>query len=167
MRYESIEQLYEEKAHIIFRYLMKTGCPKEDAEDIMQATFSKAIEQMIHLSFDNPSAWLFQVATNAYYDLCRRNRAYPSLHVEQQFLERMQQETNDIETFILQKETKEEMSTYLQQMTPSYAHLLLLKYDVGLSYEEIALMLNRSVEYVRTNLYRARQQLKKRMEEER
>ena len=42
MRYESIEQLYEEKAHIIFRYLMKTGCPKEDAEDIMQATFFKS-----------------------------------------------------------------------------------------------------------------------------
>ena len=133
----------------------------------MQATFSKAIEQMIHLSFDNPSAWLFQVATNAYYDLCRRNRAYPSLQVEQQFIERMQKERNDIEVLVLQKETKEEMSAYLQQMTPSYAHLLLLKYDVGLSYEEIALMLNRSVEYVRTNLYRARQQLKKRMEEER
>ena len=166
MRYESIEQLYEEKAHIIFRYLMKTGCPKEDAEDIMQTTFSKAIEQMIHLSFDNPSAWLFQVATNAYYDLCRRNRAYPSLQVEQQFIERMQKETNDTEVLVLQKETKEEMSAYLQQMTPSYAHLLLLKYEVGLSYEEIALMLNRSVEYVRTNLYRARQQLKKRMEEE-
>ncbi len=161
MKEPTIESLYEQKFDFIFRYLCKIGCPKEEAEDIVQSTFFKAIEHMIHLSTDNPSAWLFQVATNAYYDYCRRENAYPSLKVERQFAERMEKEETDVADRLIAMESTEAIQATLRKMTPTYAHLLLLKYELDMSYEQIAQMLNRSVEYVRTNLYRARQQFKK------
>ena len=46
MHNELLEEIFKSKMDIIFRYLIKIGCNRPDAEDIVQDTLFKAI---IHL----------------------------------------------------------------------------------------------------------------------
>lgn len=161
-----MNQLYQEKAQLIFNYLRKLGCPREDAEDIVQTTFAKAIEQWIHIGTDQVSAWLFKVAINHYYDLYRHRRTFPHLQVDDYLIEQML-ETSRLEgdSLLMTKEAQEEFKDLLGQMKPSYAHLLLLKYEAEYSYQEIGTLLEMKEDAVRTSLYRARKQFKQRWEE--
>ena len=163
---QTLHQLYEQKAQLIFNYLRKLGCPREDAEDIVQATFAKAVEQWIHIATDQVSAWLFRVAVHHYYDLYRHRRAFPHLQVDDAFMEQvLEEQTLEGETVLLTKETQEEFKALLGQMKPSYAHLLLLKYEAAYSYQEIGQLVDMKEDAVRTSLYRARKQFKQRWEE--
>ncbi|MCM3324778.1 RNA polymerase sigma factor [Cytobacillus kochii] len=161
MKVQTLEELYRAKFHLIFRYLLKVGCSREDAEDIIQNTFYKAIENMIHLEVENPSAWLFKVATHNYYDLCRKQKRHPQVKVHDEFLENFLAHADEGERFVINQENKAEIHAVINQLKPSQANLLLLKYEMDLSYEQIGNLLNMKIDTVRVTLYRARNQFKK------
>ena len=157
----TIEDLYKKKFQIIFKHLINIGCSKENAEDIVQNTFYKAIENMVHLEVTNLSAWLFKVSIHQFYDICRRQQRFPKVNIDDHaFITTFIQEETG-EDVLLQKEFHGDIRNMLDELKPSYKNLLLLKYDLGLSYEEIAMMLDMKVETVRTTLYRARKEFKK------
>lgn len=160
MQIRTLEDLYRERSKLIFRYLVKIGCSKEDAEDIVQNTFSKAFEHMIHLETENPSAWLFRVSLNNYYDLCRKQQRYPHAKIDERFFENLHQTDEDGEQVLLRKEDKQEIEAVLNQLSPAQSNMLLLKYGLGLSYEEMSSLLNRKVDTIRTTLYRSRHAFK-------
>ncbi len=166
MKTETIEDLYRRKFQIIFKYLISIGCSKENAEDIVQNTFYKAIENMVHLEVRNISAWLFKVSVNQFYDLCRRKRRFPKVHInDQAFIDFFIQEETS-EDLLLVKEFQGDIRHLLDELKPSHKNLLLLKYDLGLSYEEISAMLDMKVETIRTTLYRARKEFKQKWREQ-
>lgn len=161
MKGATIEDLYQKKFKIIFKHLINMGCSKENAEDIVQNTFYKAIENMVHLEVSNLSAWLFKVSINQFYDICRRQQRFPKVNIDDAtFISTFIQEETG-EDFLLQKEFHGDIRNMLDELKPSYKNLLLLKYDLGLSYEEISVMLDMKVETVRTTLYRARKEFQK------
>lgn len=165
MKAKTIEDLYQKKFHIIFKHLIKMGCSKENAEDIVQNTFYKAIENMVHLEVKNISAWLFKVAIHQFYDLCRRTQRFPQVNIDDKafITSFIQVETG--EDLLLLKEFQGDIRSILNELKPSYKNLLLLKYELGLSYEEISMMLDMKVETVRTSLYRARKVFKEKWRE--
>lgn len=144
---------------------MNLGCSKEDAEDIVQNTFYKAIENMVHLEVKNLSAWLFKVSIHQFYDLCRRKQRFPKVNIDDNtFISLFIQEESG-EDLLLQREFHGDIRNILDELKPSYKNLLLLKYDLGLSYEEISIMIDMKVETVRTTLYRARKEFKRKWSE--
>ena len=166
MKIETIEELYQEKFQVIFKYLISIGCSKENAEDIVQNTFYKAIENMVHLEVHNLSAWLFKVSIHQFYDLCRRKQRFPKINIDDSaFITYFIQEETG-EDILLLKEFQGDIHTLLDELKPSYKNLLLLKYDLGLSYEEISAMLDMKVETIRTTLYRARNEFKRKWSEQ-
>lgn len=154
-----IERLYKEKSDIIYKYLLKIGCSNEDAKDIVQHAFFKAIENMIHLNERNVSAWLFKVSINKYYDLCRKQKRYPSVVTDENIMIHLIEE--DGEDILIKKENKQEVEEILDELSPIHKNLMLLKYDVELSYSQIASMLDMKEETVKTYLYRARNDFKR------
>lgn len=165
MKNETIEDLYQQKFQIIFKHLISMGCSKENAEDIVQNTFYKAIENMIHLEVENISAWLFKVSIHQFYDICRRTQRFPKVNIDDHaFISFFIQEETG-EDFVLLKEFHGDVHNLLDELKPSYKNLLLLKYDLGLSYEEISVMLDMKVETIRTSLYRARKEFKQKWSE--
>lgn len=160
MSIEKIEDLYVTHARFILNYLVKMGCSKENAEDIVQNTFSKAIELMIHLEVDNVKAWLFKVSLNQHYDVYRRNKRFPKVSVEDEHFLASFVDEEDGEFRLLQKEKATSISDTLEQLKPAAKNLLLLKYEMDMSYEEISQVLNIKVETIRTSLYRARNEFK-------
>jgi RNA polymerase sigma factor (sigma-70 family) len=65
------------------------------------------------------------------------------------------------EDYVQQTEMKKEIQNILNQLTPLHKQLLLLKYMLGLSYEEIAEMLDLNPGTLKTYLFRARKSFKK------
>ena len=161
-----ITLLYKEKAVIIKKYLIKNGCSLLDAEDIVQGTFVKAIQYMVELHEQNISAWLFKVALHAYYDLCRKNKKYPSCSIDDQdhFFMGLADEL-DGEMLFLAKEKGEEITKVLNMLNANQRNLLLLRYELELSYKDIAELTDMDENTIKTYLYRARLAFKKRWEE--
>lgn len=155
---ERLKRLYEEKATLIYHYLMKRGASKEDAEEIVQNTFLKAIEYEVHLQ-SNSSAWLFKVALNQFYDVCRKRKRHPSMTLDEQVL-KVELKAAGVEELICIQETGVALREQIGEMSETYQNLLLLKYEMNLSYEAIGKLLGMKPETVKTYLYRARNEFK-------
>lgn len=61
-----LTELYNRQAKIIYRYLLKYGCRKEEAEEIVQESFIKAIQYIDSVEERKLPSWIFKVALNNY-----------------------------------------------------------------------------------------------------
>ena len=70
------EQVYREYAGLVRRYLLKIGCDPQDAEDITQDTFVKALLRIDSFRGDSKlSVWLCAIARNTWLNqLKKRSR---------------------------------------------------------------------------------------------
>ena len=64
MSKEILTELYEKQAKIIYRYLLKHGCRKEEAEEIIQENFIKAIQYIDGVDERKLPSWIFKVSLN-------------------------------------------------------------------------------------------------------
>lgn len=156
-----LEKLFANKMNIIYKYLIKIGCNPADAEDIVQDTLLKAVIHLEAINSDKITSWLFKVALNSYYDLGRKNKKFPLVSLEVEIiLNNISTEDHLPEKYILDSEKKKQVSMVLEDLNPIYKNLLVLKYDVGLSYREIAEILDINEQTVKTYLYRAKQKFR-------
>lgn len=142
--------------NIVYRYLRKLGISKLDAEDAVQETAYKYLLYYDSIKNSKIRGWLIRVALNSYYDQCRKQGRYV-LDLNESVLKVDVQELP--ETIFLQKERDSELGKALSQLKPHFQELLLLKYQSGLTYEEISKLLDISVSSIKTNLFRARKKL--------
>lgn len=162
---DAMTELYKSKMKLIYKYLRKNGCSHSDAEDIVQDAFYQALRYIEGIDVDKISAWLFRVSINKFYDLCRTKSRHVILNInEEDFIKNLAKDYL-CEDYVLNMEKNEEVKNILNSLKNSYRSLLILKYEIGLSYREIASVLDIKETKVKTYLYRARNQFKKRWEE--
>ena len=166
MAIENIEDLYIAHFRLLFNYLRSIGCSKENAEDIIQNTFSKAVELSIHLEVTNISAWLFKVSLHQYYDLYRRNQRFPKANIDEEHFLGLFVQEEDAQRMLLQAERAHDITAVLDRLKPAYKNLLLLKYDLDLTYEQMSVILDMKIDTIRTSLYRARNEFKQKWSEQ-
>lgn len=151
-------QLLLEHAQIVFKYLIKIGAAKEDAEDITQETIT--IECLQQIDPKKMRAWMFKVAIHRYYSLYNKNKLIVRLNDDD--LERFLPVLEDVENQLLMKEQAHELAIVLQELQPTFQQqLLILKYYTGLSYKEISEILVMKETNVKTYLQRARKSFKR------
>ncbi|MCA0757180.1 RNA polymerase sigma factor [Paenibacillus sp. N4] len=152
-----LHQLLQPKLTEIKKYLIRLGAAPSDAEDIVQDTVYKAFLYIGSIEANKFSAWLYKVAINRYYDLCRRKKwiqvPIDSVDIPDSELP---------EDKLLQKEKREEIEAVLDDLLPHHKQLLIMKYELELSYQEIAELLGVKIEQVKSTLYYARKQFQKR-----
>jgi RNA polymerase sigma factor (sigma-70 family) len=161
MNSEIINEIFQQKMNLIYKYLVKLGCDQESAEDIVQDTFYKALKYIDGIQENKLSAWLFKVAINKYYDLCRKNNRYIYLNIDEGIFKESLTDRKLVEDFILDLERKDEILQVLNSISDIHKNLLLFKYDMDLSYKEIGEFLGINENTVKTYLFRAREQFKK------
>ncbi|MDA8234276.1 MAG: sigma-70 family RNA polymerase sigma factor [Clostridia bacterium] len=130
-------ELIKTKMTAIYRSLLKLGAAPADAEDIVQDTFYKALLYIDSVAPEKFSAWLIRVALNRYYDLCRKRQR----HVEVPLDEVIVEEKGGPEERALDQERREEVEGVLAELPDMYKQLLILKYQLDLSYKEIAALI--------------------------
>ncbi|TCP52691.1 RNA polymerase sigma-70 factor (ECF subfamily) [Tumebacillus sp. BK434] len=152
MDYDDLDQLLIDKGKMIFRYLMKLGVSRVDAEDIVQETLVKALQVLDDIAVDKFTPWLFRVAFNTHIDHLRKKKRRGELPLESVSL--ITQQTLD--DAVLTRELQDEIQSVFDSLHPAYSHMLLLKYEYGLSHREIATVLGLKEENVKVSMFRAR-----------
>ncbi|MEK5392935.1 sigma-70 family RNA polymerase sigma factor [Margalitia sp. FSL K6-0131] len=144
--------------NIVFRYLRKKGISQEDAEDAVQEAAYRYLLYYDSINIFKIRSWLIRVALNFYYDQCRKHGKI-QLELYEELIKADMQDLP--EAIFLEKERIKELNQALSQLKPFFQELLLLKYQFGMTYEEISNLLEISVSSIKTNLYRARKKLEK------
>lgn len=150
------ERIYETTWEGLVRFLDRKVWDLDRARDLAQETFVRALST--DASIDNPRAWLFTVAGNLARDEAR------SAGRKRRHLELIKAETaDDVEvadgTDRMELEARRsEVRAALSRLTDRDREILLL-WDAGLNYEEIAAQAGLSHGAIGTTLARARRRL--------
>lgn len=153
--------LYKRQSKIIFGYLIRNGCTKEEAEDIIQDSFVKAIQYMDGVSKDKLSSWLFTVAINEFRNRIKKQKRQYLLSInEGEFFNNLSR-SEDFTEDLLSKEQCNEVKRCLNKLKDGNKNLLILKYEMELSYKDIGSLLGIKETVVKTYLYRARKEFEK------
>jgi len=142
---------------------------QDEALDIMQEIYIK-IFRNIH-TFDETRPllpWLKRVAINTCLNYKRDNKKLPKLSLD---LETGENENStlldciaavdDTEETAIFHETQEAVTKSLQKLPDNYRLPLTLRYLENMSYEEIASVLKQPLGTIKSNVYRARNMMKK------
>lgn len=150
----SMEEQLKKVLDRVFHHLIGMGASKEDAEDVIQDTAVKFFRSLDGIDDRNVDGWLFRVAVNGYFDLCRRRRTLQAIHLKFQVDELWEGHTP--EEALLRGETGTLVVDVLSTLKPKHRQLLILKYSADLSIREIAALSGMKEGSVKTTLYRAR-----------
>ncbi|MBZ9637499.1 RNA polymerase sigma factor [Clostridium sp. FP1] len=164
MDYGVITQLYISQISIIYKYLIKLGCSKHEAEDIVQESFTRAMMYMDGVRVEKLPSWLFTVATNIFRTLKKRNNRLSFSLDEKQYCNSFYSE-DEVENSVLVVEKSKYVKQTLESLKEQYKTLLLMKYQADLSYKQISILLGIPENTVKTYLYRAREEFKERWRE--
>lgn len=140
----------------IYFYLKKQGADSETAKDIVQDAIYKSMIHIESIASDKYRAFVFKVAINLYLDYCRKSKkvTYQALD------ENLVSSTKLTEDLLISKDDKNQIREILEELPIKFKQLLLLKYDMQWSYQQIAEYLGMKPDGVKTNLARARAKFK-------
>lgn len=135
-----VERYFVQHYSSVLRYLVFSGSPKADAEDILQETFLRLYGELLKgKTPNNLRNWLFRVSYNLRIDRVRLG-APELLLGEMEWLscvERVADASLNIEATMLADERKGRLAQAMAGLTARQSQYLLLRAE-GLTYREIA-----------------------------
>lgn len=152
MTTEQMAELYDKYKNAVYRMAFAYCKNKADAEDIMQETFIKLFTADIRFEdSDKEKSWLLKVTVNKCKDMFRSLRYKYSLTAI------------PLEEASLVYETPEESEVYhaVMSLPTKYRLVIHLYYYEDYSVKEISRITGNNESAVQTQLYRARNKLKK------
>jgi len=149
---EDLAEIYKTTYRALVRFLYRKVWDAERAEDLAQEAFARAL---VHKP-ENARGWLFVVAANMARDEARRAMR------ERRHLTLLKGEATESEpapdAAVVAEMERERVRAALERLTPRDREVLLL-WDSGLSYEEIAAQTGLAPGAIGTTLARARRRL--------
>lgn len=132
---EAFGRLFDAYYDKIFRFVYYKVYQKETAEDITSDVFHKALTKLSSFSSDKGvfSAWLYRIARNAVIDHYRTNEATVTL--EDTFDVGFDERTPEVLDAL---SDLKRVSEYLETLTAKQREIITLRIWEGLSYREIA-----------------------------
>ncbi len=169
MRAKEIEKCIDEFGTDIYRFCLKLCGDKEDAEDLYQQTFLKALETEWTLDWErNPRALFFSFAHNLWKSgrrkQARRNKLAPCSDFDDE-TETVLHSEESIEEDYLQKELITEIRQIIQTLPEKFQVPLILFYLSDCSIEQIAAIIKKPPGTVKSRLFKGRKLIKKGLED--
>lgn len=153
---DSLEELYQRYRGPIQQYLYRLCDSIEQAEELTQETFIKALLGMVSFRGESSVAtWLFRIARNTYLNSVR------SAKVRDVNIDRvLDLSDGTIERNPVQRhaagEQRDQIARALTTLSEQQRSILLLRDMDGLAYSEIADVMGMGLSAVKVNLFRAR-----------
>jgi RNA polymerase sigma-70 factor (ECF subfamily) len=155
---EALAELIEKYHRPLSYFLSHLSDSTEMAEDLLQDTWVNVIRKIRTLrNLDAFPSWLYRVARNAAYQQLRRKKV--SKLNENMIVS--EETTND--TFSAQDAVQ--IHACLKELHPEHREVLMLRFLEQMSYQQIADVLSRNINTVKSRIYYAKLALKKKMEE--
>jgi len=159
---------------MVFTTAMRLVANRAEAEDIVQEVFLKAYERFAELQHSpTVGGWLKRVATNMSLNHLTRYRSRWSFFSEMfggHDAEEGERERepdfaapDELDKHLAEADRHQILEDALQKLPPAQRVPLVLFHIEGLSYEEIAAQLRVSLGKVKTDIFRAREGLRKKL----
>ncbi len=154
--------------NLCWRYLGS----QEEAEDATQDVFLKAYQALEQWE---PKAkfktWLYRIAINHCLNLLKRRQkvSFQSLSIrnsekDEGILSDPPSREEDAETGFIKKQRQRTIQNLIRELPINQRHVIILFYYQNLSYKEVAEVLNISINSVESRLFRAKQNLAKKIQ---
>lgn len=155
VRFEESVLPHLDAAFNLARWILRGS---SDAEDVTQEAMIRAYRFFGTFRAGDARAWLLQIVRNCCYTWLQKNRPMEELSDAKE--ESMPQERVTPETLAIAVNDRERLRRALEQLTPQFREVLVLRELEGCSYKEIAAITSRPIGTVMSALARARQQLR-------
>jgi len=138
------------------RWLTKNDA---DAEDVVQDAYVRALRFFSSLRDENARAWLFTIVRNTWYGRFPRRTGGAVVSVPDEDAEHRADGGLDPEAQMIQQQTVEQVRRALETLPADFREVLVLRELEGLSYKEIAAIVEIPIGTVMSRLARARERL--------
>lgn len=159
---EAMSALYEFYAQSIYRYISYRVDSQMVAEDITAEVFLRMVRELP--SFEDRGlpfgAWLYKIASNLLNDHYRHTKSKPEVELD----ESLRNDDTDPFLRIENAQERQRIAEALQTLPSEYQDVLILRFMRGLSHAEVAQILNKSENALRTIQHRALKALGKKLD---
>ena len=156
---QNIEEIYNNYAQTVYKYIFCLTNNKEQTEDIVQETFLVAVKNIDKFRGESKiSTWLCQIAKFILYKDIRKKNKQKNISLEE--IESDLISERSLEEDILLKEDRLELLKKIQSLNEETRSVMYLKLLGGLKNEEIAEIMNKTPNWVRVTYFRGKQKLK-------
>lgn len=158
----AFRQLVEFHQSMIYSLAYRLLCNEEEAKDAVQETFIK-VWMNLH-GFDTSrkfSTWVYAIATNLCYDKLKSSRHFSrslSLETLNDVIS-----NEDVEKRIIDSELGALIATLTNELSPKQKIVFTLRDLEGLELEEVVQITDMSASQIKSNLFLARQALRKKI----
>ncbi len=163
-RYALLVDRHKDKA---FTLAVRLVGDRRDAEELVQDAFVRVYRSLDSFRGEAKfSTWFYRIVYNLCMTRISRRRGQPK-HIDVEHDELMDSLVDDDEQLIDEKMGNDELATMLKEeletMPDRFKSVITLFYVQEMSYEEICETMQLPLGTVKTNLFRARNELRKRM----
>jgi RNA polymerase sigma-70 factor (ECF subfamily) len=167
---ESFNQLVRRWEHPIFALAYRVLGREEDARDVCQETFLRAFRALPGFRGEAKfSSWLYRIALNLCRDWIRRERRAPLVAVPEgvdiQDLAAERHQTASVEDLAARAELSREVAAAMELLPTEQRTAIILKEYHGLTFQEIADLMNCPLSTAKTRLYQGLTFLRRRLGE--
>lgn len=157
---EKLAVLIDTYDKLVFSICYKISGDYFTAEDLMQETFLSAFQKYDTFDGSNEKAWICRIATNKSIDYLR-SASHRNIPTEDAFFETAVENRGSPEDICIEEEIKHQLAVQCENLRPPYNEVAKDYYLKELSAKEIAEKRGQSVKTIQTQIYRAREMLKK------
>jgi RNA polymerase sigma-70 factor (ECF subfamily) len=161
----SLDVLLKKYLKPIYNFLFQIVRERSILDDLTQETFIKVWKNLSH--FDQAKSfktWIFTVAKNTAFDYLRKKKTIPFSFFlnedDHNYLENIQSLEILPNEILEKKDISKELEQKLKKLSPDYRLILILHYQNDFSLKEIAEMLNKPYNTIKSGHNRAIKALK-------
>lgn len=148
---DAFEMLLRRYQAPVYRIALRLLASSADADDVTQDTFLRAWRSVSRFRGDSTFAtWLYRIVTRRCFDLLAAHR--PTVVLDEDHLG----PSADPSTTIEQRERLRAITAQIQALPPDQRAALVLREFEGLSYEQVANVLETTVPAIKGRIHRAR-----------
>ena len=148
----------------VFSLVYRMVRQREEAEELASEAFFKAFRALASYDPEQPfSSWIFKIASNLSIDWLRKRKLETSSLDEEDSVWEVPDERPTAEEALEHRQTMRVVEEAIGKLAPDYRAVVLLRHQEERSYEEIADILGLPLGTVKIRLFRAREELKKRL----
>mgnify|MGYP001142060559 CR=1 FL=1 len=156
--FEELVSIYQQKIFNIAYYKVQDLHLAEDvAQEVIIRIFKKIKTFKFQSSF---SSWIYKITCNIINDVIKKMRPSFEISIED-VKEGDYSETENLDDELEKKIKAQKLRNLISKIPHKFQIVLILYEFEGKTYEEIAEILNKNINTIKTRLYRARQILKK------
>ena len=171
---DAFGKLIEKYSSFVYRTVFYDIKSREDAEDISQEVFIKAYKALSNFRSDSEfSTWIYRICKNTVYDYIRKSSREKSIPLSEMTSGDENDRIYDIpddsgkydpEKTYISKETADLVNDAISALSEEHRSIIVMRDIEGYSYGEIADILSIEEGTVKSRLSRARNALKKKLE---